>query len=137
MGDFIKTRFADGVIAEVIKFNVEVLLPGIMENEQKCYADRRIMEDRRNGDLGRWNHTYIFPSSPKSKIILGSDSISSETVLVPAHPTYRYSLHCVCSDKCIEIIWYDDAPPIYTGIYDVFQKITEQVEFNRYSEEWI
>ena len=34
------------------------------------------------------------------------------------------------------MIWYDDAPPVYAGIYDVFQMMAKQVEFNRYAEEW-
>lgn len=32
--------------------------------------------------------------------------------------------------------WYDDAPPIYVGIYDVFQAVAGSLEFNIYAEIW-
>ena len=78
---------------------------------------------------------YISPS-PKKQIILGSDGITTTTQLIPYQPTYRYSLECRFESKKLELIWYDDAPPVYAGIYDVFQKMAEQVEFNKYAEQW-
>ena len=137
MHDYMRARFADGVIAEVLRFNVEDLCLGIKDEEPKDYADKRIKEDRRNFDLGKWNHVYIFSPTPRKQIILGGDGISTTTQLIPGQPTYRYSVMCSNGSRRIEVIWYDDAPPVYAGVYDVFQKMAEQVEFNRYAEEWI
>ena len=136
MNDYMKARFADGVIADVLSFKVEDLCVGIKDENPKDYADKRIKEDRRNFDFGRWNHVYIFSPAPKKQIIFGADGISTTTQLIPGQPTYRYSVICSNGSKRIEVIWYDDAPPVYAGIYDVFQKMAEQVEFNRYAEEW-
>ena len=72
--------------------------------------------------------------TPRKQIIFGGDGISTTTQLIPGYPTYRYSVMCSNGSKRIEVIWYDDAQPVYAGIYDVFQKMAEQVEFNRYAE---
>ena len=136
MHDYMRARFADGEIAEVLCFNVEDLCLGIKDQGPEDYADKRIKEDRRNFDLGKWNHVYIFPPTPRKQIIFGGDGISTTTQLIPGQPTYRYSVMCSNGSKRIEVIWYDDAPPTYAGIYDVFQKMAEQVEFNRYADYW-
>lgn len=65
MNDYMKARFADGVIADVLSFRVEDLCMGIEDENPKDYADKRIKEDRRNFDLGKWDHVYIF--SPTSR----------------------------------------------------------------------
>ena len=136
MNDYMRARFADGVIAEVLRFSVEDLCMGIKDEDPKEYADKRIKEAQRNFDLGKWNHVYIFSPTPKKKIIFGGDGVSTTTQLITGQPTYRYSVMCSNGSKRVEVIWYDDAPPVYAGIYDVFQKMAEQIEFNRYSEAW-
>lgn len=134
--DYMKARFADGVIADVLSFRVEDLCMGIKDENPKDYADKRIKEDRRNFELGKWNHVYIFSPTPRKQIIFGADGISTTTQLVPGHPTYRYSVICTHESKKIEVIWYDDAPPIYVGIYDLFQAVAGSLEFNKYAEIW-
>ena len=107
MNDYMRARFADGVIAEVLCFNVEDLCLGIKDEEPIDYADKRIKEDRRNFDIGKWNHVYIFSPTPRKQIILGGDGISTTTQLIPGQPTYRYSVMCSNGSKRIEVIWYD------------------------------
>ena len=87
MNDYMRARFADGVIAEVLRFSVEDLCIGIKEEDPKDYADKRIKEDRRNFDLGKWNHVYIFSPAPRKQIIFGADGISTTTQLIPGQPT--------------------------------------------------
>lgn len=136
MNDYMRARFADGVVADVLRLSVEDLCMGIKDEDPKDYADKRIKEDRRHFDHGKWNHVYIFSPTPRKQIILGADGISTTTQLIPGQPTYRYSVMCSYGSGRIEIIWYDDAQPVYAGIFDVFQKMAEQVEFDRYAEEW-
>ena len=124
MNDYMKTRFVDGVVADVLCFSVEDLCMGIKDEKPKDCVGKRI------------KHVYIFSPAPRKQIILGADRISTTTQLIPGQPTYRYSVMCSNGSKRVEVIWYDNAPPVYAGIYDVFQKMAEQIEFNRYAEEW-
>ena len=135
MNNYMKVRFADGVVANVLGFNIEDLLFGNPDVGPEIYAETRIMSNRINVEQGKWRNTYIFEPRPKKVILLLEDGINTTTQLIPGIPTYCYTLLCASDSRRIEIIWYDDAPPVYAGIYDVFQKITEQVEFNRYAKE--
>jgi hypothetical protein len=136
MNDYMRVRFTDGVIADVIKINIEAFCWGKTFSPPEDIIKHNIKVDRFNVDSGKWNGVYIFSPSPKKQIILGSDGITTTTHLIPYQPRYRYSLVCRFESKKLELIWYDDAPPVYAGIYDVFQKMAEQVEFYRYAEEW-
>ena len=68
--------------------------------------------------------------------MLGGNGVSTSTVLYDALPTYRYTLVCEHNSKTFKVIWYDDAPPVYVGIYDVFQVVAGCLEFNKHAEIW-
>lgn len=136
MYDNMKVRFADGVVAKVMKFDVEDLCFGLLEGDPRMCIQRHIAEDREMVDRSGCTSVYIIPPGPKRRTILGGNGVSTSTVVYDELPTYRYTLVCEHKSKTFEVIWYDDAPPVYVGIYDVFQAIAGSLEFNKYAEIW-
>lgn len=134
MNDCMKARFADGVVANVVKFEVEDLCHGLIEGDPKCCIQHKIKEDQYKIDRGEWPSTHRFELAPKQCIILGGNGVATSTYLYNTLPTYRYNVWFEYQGKEMDIIWYDDAPPIYIGIYDVFQEKAGQVEFNKYAD---
>ena len=136
MYDNMKARFADGVVAKVVKFDVEDLCFGLLEGDPRRFIQHRIAKDRERADKSGSTSVYIIPPGPKRRTILGGNGVSTSTVMSNELPTYRYTLVCEHAAKSFEVIWYDDAPPIYVGIYDVFQAVAGSLEFNKYAEIW-
>ena len=136
MYDNMNARFADEVVAKVVKFNVEDLCFGLLEGDPRRFIQHRIVKDRERADKSGCTSVYIIPSGQKRRTILGGNGVSTSTVVYNELPTYRYTLVCEYATKSIEVIWYDDAPPIYVGIYDVFQAVAGTLEFNKYAEIW-
>lgn len=136
MYDNMKVRFADGVVAKVMKFDVEDLCFGLLEGDPRMCIQRHIAEDRERVDRSGCTSVYIIPPGPKRRTILGGNGVSTSTVVYNELPTYRYTLICEHEEKSFEVVWYDDAPPIYVGIYDVFQAVAGSLEFNKYAEIW-
>lgn len=136
MYDNMKVRFADGVVAKVVKFDVEDLCFGLIEGDPIICIQRHIAEDREKVDKSGCTSVYIIPPKPIRRTMLGGNGVSTSTVVYEELPTYRYTLVCKHQSKSFEIIWYDDAPPIYVGIYDVFQVVAGELEFNKYAEIW-
>ena len=136
MYDNMKVRFADGVVAKVVKFDVEDLCFGLLEGDPRRFIQHRIAKDRERADKSGCTSVYIIPPGLKRRTILGGNGVSTSTVVCNELPTYRYTLVCEHAAKSFEVIWYDDAPPIYVGIYDVFQAIAGSLEFNKYAEIW-
>ncbi len=134
MYDNMKVRFADGVVAKVMKFDVEDLCFGLLEGDPRMCIQRHIAEDRER--VGGCTSVYIIPPGPKRRTILGGNGVSTSTVVYDELPTYRYTLVCEHKETSFEVVWYDDAPPIYVGIYDVFQAVAGSLEFNKYAEVW-
>ena len=133
MNDNMKVRFADGVVAKVVKFDVEDLCFGLLEGDPRTFIQRRIAEDRERATC---TSLYVIPPGPKRRTMLGGNGISTSTVVYNELPTYRYKLVCEHQAKSFEIVWYDDAPPVYAGIYDVFQAVAGGFGFNKYAEFW-
>ena len=136
MNDNMKVRFADGVIAKVVKFEVEDLCFGLIEGNPRICIMRQISEDRACADKSGCKSVYIFPPGPKKRTILGGNGVSTSSIVYEELPTYRYVVICEANGKTFKVVWYDDAPPIYVGIYDVFQAIAGRLEFNKYAEYW-
>lgn len=136
MNDYMKVRFADGVVADVVKFDVEDLCFGLLESDPRSCIQRRITEERERVDRNGSTSVYIISPGPKRRTILGGNGVSTSTVVYNELPTYRYTLICEHGAKTFEVIWYDDAPPVYAGIYDVFQVVAGRLEFNKYAEIW-
>ena len=136
MYDNMKVRFADGVVADVVKFDVEDLCFGLLEGDPRMCIQRHIAEDRERVDRSGCTSVYIVPPGPKRRTILGGNGVSTSTVVYNELPTYRYTLVCEHAEKSFKVVWYDDAPPIYVGIYDVFQAVAGILEFNKYAEVW-
>lgn len=136
MYDNMKVRFADGVVAMVMKFDVEDLCFGLLEGDPRMCIQRHIAEDRERVDRSGCTSVYIIPPGPKRRTILGGNGVSTSTVVYNELPTYRYTLICEHEEKSFKVVWYDDAPPIYVGIYDVFQAVAGSLEFNKYAEVW-
>jgi hypothetical protein len=128
-----KVRFADVVVAKVVKFDVEDLCFGLLEGDPRTFIQRRIAEDRERATC---TSLYVIPPGPKRRTMLGGNGISTSTVVYNELPTYRYKLVCEHQAKSFEIVWYDDAPLVYAGIYDVFQAVAGGFEFNKYAEFW-
>lgn len=58
MYDNMKVRFADGVVAKVVKFDVEDLCFGLIEDHPRAFIQRQITEDREKL-IGVGVHLYI------------------------------------------------------------------------------
>lgn len=58
MYDNMKARFADGVVAKVVKFDVVDLCFGLLEGDPRSFIQRRISEDRERVDRSA-AHQYI------------------------------------------------------------------------------
>lgn len=136
MNDNMKVRFADGVIAKVVKFDVEDLCFGLIEGDPRTCIQRQIAEDIERADKSGCTSVYLFAPGPKRRTILGGDGVSTSTIVYEDLPTYRYTVICEANAKTFEVVWYDDAPPVYAGIYDVFQAMAGRLEFEKYAEYW-
>lgn len=136
MNDNMKVRFADGVVAKVVKFDVEDLCFGLIEGDPRICIRRQIDEDIKRVDRTGSTSVQIIPPGPKRRTMLGGNGVSTSTVIYNELPTYRYTLVCEHGGKSFEVVWYDDAPPVYAGIYDVFQVVAGGLEFNKYAEYW-
>lgn len=106
---------------------VEILDEG---GDPRRFIQHRIDKDRGRAGKSGCTSVYIIPPGPKRRTILGGNGVSTSTVVYNELPTYRYTLVCEHAAKSFEVIWYNDAPPIYVGIYDVFQAIAGSLEFN-------
>ena len=136
MNDHMKVRFADGIVAKVVKFDVEDLCFGLLAGDDRICIRRRISDDMREADRSGRTSIYVKPPAPIRRTMLGGNGVSTSTVLYDALPTYRYTLVCEHNSKTFKVIWYDDAPPVYVGIYDVFQAVAGGLEFNKHAEIW-
>ena len=88
MYDNMKVRFADGVVAKVMKFDVEDLCYGLLEGDPRMCIQRQIAEDRERVDRSGCTSVYIIPSGPKRRTILGGNGVSTSTVVYDELPTY-------------------------------------------------
>ena len=94
MYDNMKARFADGVVAKVVKFDFEDLCFGLLEGDPRRFIQHRIAKDRERADKSGCTSVYIIPPGPIRRTILGGNGVSTSTVVYNELPTYRYTLVC-------------------------------------------
>ena len=73
MYDNMKVRFADGVVAKVVKFDVEDLCFGLIEGDPRICIRRQIDEDIKRVDSTGSTSVQIIPPGPKRRIMLGGN----------------------------------------------------------------